>query len=230
MSIHFDFEWVDVPRWPDIRSRHSMAMLRIEVNGSVVTTAADHSDGGLRDGIVVPMFSVAEWLVCNWWHILFEVDRGVQSQDFLCRHDLAFAGDNFIFPSLLLKPMSESIQVSWRQRESLHPRSVHQRTECVSREDLEAQARKVVEEVLNRLREHDVDVKHLETEWKALNDLDPEEQEFCRAAALLGEDPFDIEDSRADEILARRTATVASFRDETPAAANASGLANIAPG
>ena len=227
MSICFDFEWVDVPRWPDIRARHSMAMLRIEVNGSTVTTGTDHGDSDLRDGFVVPMFSVAEWLVCNWWHIFFEVDRGVQSHDFASRHDMAFAGDDFVFPSLLLKPTSESVEVSWLQRQSRQSGSVHRRTEYVSHEDLEVQARKIIEEVLNRLREHDVDVEHLETEWKALNDLDPEEQEFCRAAALLGEDPFDIGDSRADEILAWHKASVSSLRNETFAAAGASGLTTV---
>lgn len=227
MAAHFDFKWVEVPDWPDIRARYSMAMLRIEVNGSVVTTATNQSDGDLRDSIVVPLFSIAEWLVCNWWHIFFEVDKGDRSHDFSSRHDLAFAGDDFVFPSVALKPVSDSIQVSWYDSRSGYPNSDHDRIEYVRREDLEEQARKIIEEVLNRLRAHDVDVEHLEREWAALNELDPEEQEFCRAAALLGEDPFDIEDSLADDITAFWAATEPSLRDEALAAADASGLTRI---
>ena len=63
-----------------------MAMLRIEVNGSVVTNSVDHNDRDQRDRIVVPMFSIAEWLICNWWYIFYEVDKGEQSPDFVSRH------------------------------------------------------------------------------------------------------------------------------------------------
>ena len=226
MSVLFDFEWIDAQLWPDVRSQHSMAMLRIEVNGTVVTKVND-SDSDLPDQIVVPMFSIAEWLVCNWWHILYEVDRGVQSRDFASRHDLAFAGDDFVFPNLMLKPMSELIEVSWCPRQSSDAGSVSERKEYVRREDLERQARKIIEGVLDRLREQDVDVEHLEREWKAVNDLDPEEQEFCRAAALLGEDPFDMDDVLAEEIVAFWDATEPSLREEVLAAVDADGLAKI---
>ena len=227
MSIQFDFEWIDVPRWPDIRSRHSMAMLRIEVNSSVVTKFIDHNDRELQDRIVVPMFSIAEWLVCNWWHMLYEVDKGEQSQDFASRHDLAFAGDDFEFPNLTLKPMSELIQLSWCQYQSPHAGSASERTEYVRREDFEEQARNIIEAVLGRLREHDVDVAHLEGEWKAINDLDPEEQEFCRAAALLGADPFDMDDVLADEVAAFWEATEPSLREEALTVADTDGLTKV---
>ena len=227
MSVLFDFEWVDVQRWPDIRSRHSMARLRIEVNESVVTTVTDYSDGGLRDGIIVPLFSIAEWLVCNWWHIFFEVGKDDGSHDFASRHDLAFAGDDFVFPSIVLKPRADSIQISWRQHQSNHHNSDRERIEYVGRDDFEMQARKIIEAVLNRLREHDVDIKYLEREWTALNELDPEEQEFCRAAARLGEDPFDIEDGLAEEITKFWTVAEPSLRDEALAAADASELARV---
>ena len=226
MKIHFDFEWVDLPRWPDLRSRRSMAMLRIEVNGSVVTNSVDHNDGDLRDRIVVPMFSIAEWLICNWWHIFYEVDKGELSPDFASRHDLAFAGDDFEFPNLTLKPMFELIQLSWWRYQSPHTGAVIERTEYVRRENLEEQARNIIEAVLGRLREYDVDVEHLEGEWRAINDLDPEEMEFCRAAALLGADPFDMDDALADEISAFWEATEPSLREEALAAAEADDFAS----
>ena len=220
MKIDFDFEWVEVPRWPDLRSRYSMATLRIEVNGYVVTNSIDQDDQDLQDRIVVPMFSIAEWLICNWWHILYEVDEGEQSQDFASRHDLAFAGDDFEFPSFTLKPMLELIQVTWCQNQSPYAGAVSERTEYVRRENFEEQARNIIEAVLDRLREHDVDVQHLEAEWRAIKDLDPEELEFCRAVALLGADPFDMDDALADAILAFGEATEPSFREEALAAAD----------
>ena len=219
MGIRFDFEWTDIQRWPDVRARCSMAMLRIEVNGSVVTKNIDHGDGDLRDRVVVPMFSIAEWLVCNWWHMLYEVDKGEQTQDFAERHDLAFAGDDFELPNLLLKPMSELIQISWCQCQSPYASFVSVRTEYVRREDFEEQVRNVIEAVLGRLRECDVDAAHLEGEWNAIKSLDLEEQGFCRAAAFLGADPFDMDDVLADEVEAFREANEPSLREEALAVA-----------
>ena len=227
MKIHFDFEWVDVPRWPDLRSRCSMATLRIEVNGYVVTNSIDQDDRDLQDRIVVPMFSIAEWLIWNWWHIFYEVDKGEQSQEFASRHDLAFAGDDFEFPSFTLKPMLELIQVTWCQNQSPHAGAVSERTEYVRRENFEEQARNIIEAVLDRLREHDVDVQHLEAEWRAIKDLDPEELEFCRAAALLGADPFNMDDALADELSAFWETTEPSLREEALAAADADGLTKV---
>ena len=230
MSIHIDFEWVEAHRSPDVVSQLSMAELCIKVDKSIVTRVVDRNQRSLRDRIVVPMFSIAEWLVYNWWHLFYEVgNNGEQRQDFASRHDLAFAGDGFVYPSLTLTPKSDSIRLRWRRYEPRHAdiEFIDDGWADVEREDLEIQAKNIIDSVLDRLRGHDADVEALEEEWKAINDLNPEERDFCRAAALLGEDPFDLEDALADEIRALWENAEPSLREEALAAADADGLTKI---
>ena len=230
MSIHIDFEWAEVKRSPDVVSQRSMAELCIKVDESIVTRVVDRNQRLLRDRIVVPMFSIAEWLVYNWWHLFYEVgNNGEQRQDFASRHDLAFAGDGFAYPSLTLTPKSESIRLRWRRCEPHHAdiEFVDEGWADVKREDLASQAKNIIESVLDRLRGHGADVEDLDQEWKAINDLNPEERDFCSAAALLGEDPFDLEETLADEIRALWENTAPSLREEALAAADADGLAKI---
>ena len=230
MSIHFDFEWVEVQHSPDVVSQLSMAELCIKVDKSVVTRVIDLNQRSVRDRIVVPMFSIAEWLVYNWWHLFHEVgNNGEQRQDFASRHDLAFAGDGFVYPSLTFTPQSESIRLRWRRNQPQHAdiEFVNEGRADVKREDLASQAKNIIESVLDRLRGRDADVEALEAEWKAINDLNPEERDFCRAAALLGEDAFDLEDALADEIRALWENAEPSLREDALAAADADGLMKI---
>ena len=232
MSIHIDFEWVEAQPSPDVASQHSMAKLCIKVDKSIVTRVVDRNQSSLRvrDWIVVPLFSIAEWLVYNWWHLFFEVgNNGEQRQDFASRHDLAFAGDGFVYPSLTLTPRLESIRLRWRRYEPHHAdiEFVNEGWADVRREDLASQAKNLIQSVLDQLRNHDADVESLEEEWKAINNLNPVEREFCRAAALLGEDPFDLDEALADEIRALWENIEPSLREEALAAADADGLVKI---
>ena len=105
MSIHIDFNWVKVRSSPDVVSRLSMAELYIKVDEAIVTRVVDRNQRSLRDRIVVPMFSIADWLVYNWWHLFHEVgNNGEQRQDFASRHDLAFAGGGIDTSPMTAKP------------------------------------------------------------------------------------------------------------------------------
>ena len=194
MTVRFRFDWVDAPPSPDSLVRHSMARLAIEAGGEIVTTVIDRRRRTVRDRIVVPLFGVAEWLVCNWWHIFHEIeDTGQQKPGFASRHDLAFAGDGFVFPSLTMAPAADIVELRWRRRQEPHARVefVNEGSVRVDRGALEAEFRNLIDAVLDRLRERGADPETLETEWAAVNALDPDEREFSRAAAMLGADPFD---------------------------------------
>ena len=112
MSVRFRFDWIDAPPSPDHLSRHTMAALSIEADGAIVTSVLDRSSRSLRDHVVVPLVHVAEWLAGNWWHLFHEVENtGEQKPDFQCRHNLAFAGNGFVLPSLTMVPAPERIRL-----------------------------------------------------------------------------------------------------------------------
>ena len=221
MGARFRFDWVDAAPSPDELARHTMAALSIEADGSTVTSVLDHPSRSLRGHVVVPLFTVAEWLVAHWWHLFHEIEStGEQKPGFESRHDLAFAGDGFILPSLTMTPARERVRLRWRRYRPEHARIefVDEGEASVGREELESQFRDLIEAVLERLRGAGADLEPLDGEWAAINSLDADEREFSRAAALLGVDPFDVSDTLAGEIVEFWGSVDPSVREDALAA------------
>ena len=155
MSVRFRFDWVDVPSSPDDLARHTMAALSIEAAGATITSVLDRRSRAWRDHVVVPLFTVAEWLVGNWWHLFHEIEStGEQKSGFELRHNLAFAGDGFILPSLIMVPAPDRVHLRWRRHRPEHARIefVDEGEASVGREELESQFRDLIDAVLERLR------------------------------------------------------------------------------
>ena len=64
--------------------------------------------------------------------------------------------------------------------------------------------------------------------WNAVNDLDADEREFSRAAALLGIDPFDVPDHVADDLLAFWERADPALREDALAIAGENSLRRVA--
>lgn len=231
MTFRLLFDWVDAEPSPDALARHTMAELFMEAGGAAITAVADKGGGARSDRIVVPLFGVAEWLVYNWWHIFHEVeDTRTQKPGFASRHDMAFSSDGFILPRLTLIPgPGENIALRWRRSRPRYARIqfVGEGEENVTREQLEERFRHLIEAVLERLRERGADAETLEKEWASIEALDPHERDFCRAAALLGVDPFDMPDPLADRLIEFCEYTDRRIRDDAVAAASPSSLARV---
>ena len=225
MSVRFRFDWVDAPPAPDERVHTTMATLSIRVGNATVTDVLDRPSRTSRDHVVVPLCCVAEWLICNWWHIFHEVeDTREQKPDFEARHDLAFAGDGFVLPRLAMAPTPERMRLRWSPYKPPHApiEFVAEEGETdVARADLEGQCRDLIEAALERLRSRGIDPGVFADEWTAINTLDPDEREFSRAAALLGVDPFDVSDSLAGAIAELWEGAAPALRDDALAAASA---------
>ena len=208
MSVHFRFGWVDTGPSPDKLAQSTMAALSVEAGGATVTSVLDRANRIYSDEVVVPLFSIAEWLVTNWWHIWYEVgDANEQRPTFESRHNLAFAGDGFVLPSLNMIPASGRVHLQWKRYKPRHARIefVDEGRQSVERDELESEFRNLIDGVIERLHgspETGAAADSLGRAWNAINDLDADEREFSRAAALLGIDPFDVRDSVADTIVA----------------------------
>ena len=226
MSVRFRFDWVDTGPSPDALARDTMAALTIEAGNATVTSVLDRRNRVYRSHVVTPLFSVAEWLVSNWWHIWCEIeDAGAQRPDFESRHNLAFAGDGFVLPSLIMVPMSGRMQLRWTKCRPRHAgiEFVDSGEQDVEHDALDAELRGLIDAVLERLRNvpgHDSFTNTLDEAWAAVNGLDADEREFSRAAALLGIDPFDVQDSLADAIAAFWEGTDPAIRADALAGAD----------
>ena len=206
MSFNLEYEWADVARSPDETVHRTMAKLQIRVNGQLVTAVKDRRHKLDRDYVLVPLHHVAEWLVSNWHYLLYEPEssNGPQRPGFESRHSLAFAGDGFILPPLTMTPTAGATVMRWttskpRFSEIEFTRSGEER---VPTDEMESVCSSLIEDVLGRMRQQSLPLETLEEAWQGIRELDEEERGFARAAALVGADPFDLDDELADGIVA----------------------------
>lgn len=228
----FQYEWLDdVEPSVDRVSQHTMARISIKVGSQVVTSIYDRYLKGYRDHIFVPLAHVAEWLADNWWHLWYESDvvSGEPRPGFLARHDLTHAGNGFVLPRIRFTRLGNRIQVAARRWNPQHA-PLEFRTECtavIDSAELEQEFRSLIDDVLRRLRTKGVSFESLESEWLAIRSLDSDEREFCRAAALMGLDPFNVSEQTADLITRVWNRTVPGIREEAFGAAQERSLGAI---
>lgn len=226
MSL-FDYKWVDASPYPDPIAHNTMARLTINVGDQVATYL--RSRNRCFEHIQVPMAHVAEWIVVNWWHLFHEADTvyGSSRSGFSSRHDLSHAGNGFVFPRVVFHPEGERVVVSNERWCAKHAQiefllEGEQMLETIA---LQEEMHDLVENVINRLKDKNVnDVPWIE-EWDVINNkLDGDEIEFCRATAMLGLDPFDIETELADQVTTIWNEVDPSIREELMLASDATTL------
>lgn len=233
MSMRFQFNWVDTGPSSDTLARDTMATLSIAGRDKVVTAVLDRCNRSYRDHVIVPLYHVAEWLVANWWHIWYEVaDTREQRAEFEFRHNLAFAGDGFVLPNLYVVPESGRMHLRWTRSQPQHARIefVDESEMYVERPQLEHEFRTIINAVLERLRgsgRHEYAVESLADAWDAVNALDSDEQEFSRAAALLGIDPYEASDDVASALIDFWQTVDPSIREDALASASEESLRSV---
>ena len=234
MTVRFEFDWFDSGSSPDRLSELTMAELRITADKRAITAVVDRLTNTYRESVIIPLFNIADWLVANWCNIRYEVaDMEGQDPEFASRHNLAWAGSGFALPELTITPASETrMQLKWVRSDLQYAQVafLQEGSLVVEREELEAEFRKLIDAVLNRLQadaETAVAAEDLSRNWSAINNLDDRELEFSRAAALFGVDPFDVEDHVAELIIGFWNGTDASVREDALAVARGLELTSI---
>ena len=91
-------------------------------------------------------------------------------------------------------------------------------------DNLRAEITRLIGAVLERLDTHGVTDTYLHEEWAAISDADAEESAFCRAAAALGLDPFNVNSRRGKEIIEISGALPVSLLEDFLAVATPSRL------
>ena len=219
MSFDLAYEWADVAQSPDETVHRTMAKLQIRVNGHLVTAVKDRQHKLEREYVAVPLHHVAEWLVSNWHHLLYEPENsnGPQRPGFESRHSLAFAGDGFILPALTIAPTDGATVMRWARSRPRYAEIEFTRfgEERVPTDEMESVCSSLIEDVLGRMRQQNLPPETLEEAWQGVRELDEEERDFARAAALLGADPFDLDDELADGIVEFWQGIPSSLREDS---------------
>jgi hypothetical protein len=95
----------------DPLERESLASLRITAgpNRIPLTEVEDTIAHSVRDHINVPIYSLARWLVVNWWRLRWEPQS--RSPNWLFSHSIAAIGGDYAWPSLTFSSDGEFIQI-----------------------------------------------------------------------------------------------------------------------
>lgn len=210
--MRFEFEWEEAPGVRDEVLAETWARLTLKVGDSYPSELIDVRSQGRRTGIYGSLFPLAEWLVENWWHLLYEpppripVPGGRSAlptmRGWVQRHNLLLARDGGALPDLTIARDGAEIILQWdadpASRVTDRLRFVGRGSERVSVPDFKSSILALVDAVLTRLAErfdNNEDVERLREAWTAIRSAEPAEKALCRSLAVLGVDPYDPDEA-----------------------------------
>ena len=204
-DFRFSFDWEDPKGAQGDELRASWARLSVQVDGEPVCEHFDLHARSVKDCVAGPLYPVAEWLAIHWWHLFHEIEapRGDRLASYSERHSLSRAGEGFALPHLTLSPLGRFAAVRWDAIEmsEAQVRFLRSGESLVETDALRAEIARLIGAVLERLDTEGITDTYLHNEWAAIASADAEESAFCRAAAALGLDPFNVSSRRGKEII-----------------------------
>jgi hypothetical protein len=193
----FETEWIR-GSLDDPLEAATFAMLRIDLDGQIVTRLYDRVAGGERDSINVALYPFALSMAKNWWRLLYEPRKSDQ-KDALAdvSHSLDAFMTGFTFPAINLwsdgdDAVSFEIPDFKQKFSSIEFLPVEHRDVVLSRAEVESNLFELVQKVVDRLS-GSANGAELREVWERLcaSLRDAEERRYCIAAGQLGLDPYD---------------------------------------
>jgi hypothetical protein len=222
-SLRFRLDWEPVDesvRAPELRA--TWARLEVWVGDTCATLVEDLATGSVRRSIVVSLYPLAEWIAYNWWTIRFD-GREDELPGHSQRRNFRSAGDGFNWPDLEIVPAGGVSSIKWSRNLPLAGdpiRYLSHGHRWVDTFETQGVLSALVSAVVTRLEEAGVEDTPLQKEWARVAQLDPEEVEFCEAAARLGLDPLsegiDIADQLQEAFSRTDPALIKDFFDAAP--------------
>lgn len=171
----------------------TFAALCIAVGGEAATTYVDLDDGSESDFVDQPMLYLAEWLVENWWPLLWEPEKFDDIErkpdlTFLTRHSLRSAGHGFALPDVRFIPVGDDVRISAKPYVADHAR-VRFTKDCgalLSRMALESVLRNFIDAICARLPAEAT----VTADWALIRETTDEAAQFCRLKGALGLSPY----------------------------------------
>jgi hypothetical protein len=204
-KFRFDFDWQDPAGAKGDELRATWASLSIQIDGNVVTELQDRRTKSVRNGIFLPLFPLAEWLADHWWFLQSEAERPDtgNSRAFDRRHNLRWAREGFVLPSLRFVTRGDDVEALWQSLDipDAGIRFLASGHAVLCGNAFETSVREFVSAVVGRLDDMGLSATTLHEQWLAIQNADADEQEFCRAAARLGTDPYTVDNQLETEIL-----------------------------
>ena len=202
----FESDTIDQPAAADPIERLSWCSLRIRIGHQFPSKVWDKTLQCERNNLYLPIFSVAEWLVQNWWSLFNELcptektpaaDAGGAKLNWIKRHCLRTAGSALMLPALYLFHDGENLRAEWQKDQQGSLPNMPGEFVADGAEQLETNATQeclanFINDCLQRVRQiNDGRVNQLAEHWRAIQGADVEERQFCVLAGRMGIDPYD---------------------------------------
>jgi hypothetical protein len=216
--LEFRVEWLDAPAVKDLVLARTWARLELQVDGSgspprLLTLCVRTSSDSVHRGVYGSVFPVAEWIVENWWFLLFEPLRASEfrsgrtnaavnhSLSWVQRHNLLAAREGGALPDVTIFRDGPSAVICWApdpdEGDPTRPTRFISGagTARMTVSDLQSSLYHLVEAVLERLDSwNDQDSLRLRENWRAIVSSTETEADLCASSAMLGLDPYDPEE------------------------------------
>ncbi len=164
------------------------------------------------------LFPLAEWIVENWWFLLYEgcrvpelisgrhLEADARQRGWLQRHNMLSAKQGGALPDLTIYRDGEAVVLKLAsdppRDESIWPvRFIEEGTFRIPPSQMEEVLQEFVNGLLTRLIDHSGEsVTRLRAEWQAVCESRQKESELCSWSAALGLDPYN-EEVLTDELI-----------------------------
>ncbi|HOZ48128.1 MAG TPA: hypothetical protein PLO37_04860 [Candidatus Hydrogenedentes bacterium] len=215
-GLELEYEWMPGEGITAPELRQTMARLVIRINGAAVTEVSDGVTRALRDGVYVPLYSIAEWAMTNWFALMYE-SKGANREFSAQRHLLSCGAEGFALPRLSIVPEGDWVHFSWQGQAVPYTdlRFLASGEARLRRESVSDSLLAFIRATVLRLRDAPNGQRTLlEEEWESFSALDAEERAFCEAAGALGLDPFSTGPEQDTGIVSAAETLPDSLREE----------------
>jgi hypothetical protein len=186
--------------------RQTLAAIRIQVGDQCITRAEDLAAKTVRGSVHLSAYRLAYWLAEHWWRLRWEPEISGRDTDWMMSHELAAAGQGFIWPPLSFASDGETVALMMGARPDGHTISPIRYLETldatVSTAAFEQGVDTFIGSVLGRLRNLGFEGTDLELLWAEVS----RERRVAelgharRMEALLGIDAGEAEEALLDQV------------------------------
>jgi hypothetical protein len=209
-SLFIDCWRASEPAASDVLERMTWASLRIVIEGKCATSFLDRFTSEAAEAVYLPTFPIVEWIVSNWWALLYEPCRwdrvpsegeiwSPSQRQWIQRHCLRSAEGGLFLPYLHFHGNGRGTTIAWEADDAgafpnMPGYFLYGGGTTLSTREVAKELGEFVTKVLgwcNGLQ--DERVESLRREWMAITDADDDERTFCESAGRMGLNPYEID-------------------------------------
>lgn len=233
-------EWSDVRAdADDAEYGATMADVEISVNDFLVTENLNSWSRSIRKSVLVSAYPLAYWITSSWWRLLYEPlppytgPQRPPSTDFRLSHEVAGAGDGYVWPRLIFGSDLKTVQIWSAPSPSVEGQSIRYLGGLggpfhVRIPDMERALGHFVDLVVSRLAEIGVKNSDLAAFWKEVwSDNSIAEKKLRRITeAQLG---YDIDECPEEDLAEALAIRAEAGNDTADEILSVFGHANLPP-